>query len=169
MFSYVRDTLRRMGRYSLRHPLSQPLLQCSIRIEIFAAECRLPRVNIAYANFTGLLNNCTCPVHCLCGGGLRSVTSIFTIWVTDIVRMYVCSCNVLRCRRTGRGPVSGRVAPESPRIPSPGVVQCVIQTSVLYAASIFSQLGTEELMHNNELHPRGKLKLKVLRLQNFAI
>ncbi|KAH0814121.1 hypothetical protein GEV33_008670 [Tenebrio molitor] len=27
---------------------------------------------------------------------------------------------------------------------------------------ICSQLGTEELMHNNELHPRGKLKLKVL-------
>lgn len=45
----------------------------------------------------------------------------------------------------------------------------VIQTSVLYAASICSQLETEELMHNNELHPRGKLKLKVLRLQNFAI
>ncbi|GLV45451.1 hypothetical protein CBL_05554 [Carabus blaptoides fortunei] len=36
----------------------------------------------------------------------------------------------------------------------------VIQSSVLYAASICSQLGTEELMHNNELHPRGKLKLK---------
>lgn len=34
---------------------------------------------------------------------------------------------------------------------------------------ICSQLGTGELMHNNELYPKGKLKLKIQRLQNFAI